>query len=354
MIITPRQARLLEAALTHWQAQKLIQPDQVEPLRASWAVRRFDWRRLALVSFSIAGVASLAALLAFVRNDLFRRLSAWLTQVYELPLLLWGGIFATLAVVTLGGGRWWQQRHPVRMLTGQALLFLGLLWIGAALGCIQQALVPVGHPFQALYGPLLAGGLLYLALAAWWQEILPLALGWLALLLGLMLLFGGPYWLGLNYPLRLMLFSALLAGGAFLWQQRTPSPLGHMSYLMGLVVFFISWWLLAIGGNSPDLAYWAEQPQPRFLGWGLVALLLSGAAIWLGWRCGDDLLRNLGVIFALINLYTKYIEYGWSHLNRPLFFLILALSFYGTGRLAERLGGPAQPSEPDLRALEEE
>ena len=64
--------------------------------------------------------------------------------------------------------------------------------------------------------------------------------------------------------------------------------------------------------------------------------LQCAGMIWLGIRVKDDLLRDLGVTFLLLDLYTRYFEYLWDHTNKGLFFGILALSFWWVGRLIEK------------------
>jgi len=45
----------------------------------------------------------------------------------------------------------------------------------------------------------------------------------------------------------------------------------------------------------------------------------------------------LGLVFFLVNIYTRYFEYFWDRTNKGIFFAILALSFWFVGKKAEQL-----------------
>ncbi|MCH5688495.1 hypothetical protein LWM68_32070 [Niabella sp. W65] len=51
----------------------------------------------------------------------------------------------------------------------------------------------------------------------------------------------------------------------------------------------------------------------------------------------DETLRDIVIIFFLLNIYTRYFEYFWDHTNKGLFFALLALSFWLIGKKAEQL-----------------
>ena len=59
-------------------------------------------------------------------------------------------------------------------------------------------------------------------------------------------------------------------------------------------------------------------------------------ALYLGVRYKDDIARDLGIVFLLINFYSRYFEFFWDTLHKGLFFLLLAVSFYFIGRWIEK------------------
>jgi hypothetical protein len=57
----------------------------------------------------------------------------------------------------------------------------------------------------------------------------------------------------------------------------------------------------------------------------------------LGIKKEDSLLKNIGVSFIFLNLYTRYFEYFWDELHKALFFGIIAISFWVIGKKAEKI-----------------
>ena len=72
------------------------------------------------------------------------------------------------------------------------------------------------------------------------------------------------------------------------------------------------------------------------LGYSAVFALGSAISFYLGIRYKDELARDFGVLFLLINLYTRYFEYFWDSMNKGIFFLVLAITFGLVGWLLER------------------
>ena len=61
------------------------------------------------------------------------------------------------------------------------------------------------------------------------------------------------------------------------------------------------------------------------------------AAIWLGVKDDDAMLRGYGLVFLGLNLCTRFFEWFWDSLNKGLFFIIVGLSLWALGAHAERL-----------------
>ncbi len=61
------------------------------------------------------------------------------------------------------------------------------------------------------------------------------------------------------------------------------------------------------------------------------------------------MLRGYGLVFLLLNLYTRFFEYFWSSLNKGVFFLLLGVTFWILHSYAQRTknrsGKPASSSE---------
>ena len=51
----------------------------------------------------------------------------------------------------------------------------------------------------------------------------------------------------------------------------------------------------------------------------------------------DVVVFLIGFVFFLLNLYTRFVEYLWDNINRAIFFLLLAISFWLVGRWSEKI-----------------
>jgi hypothetical protein len=168
-------------------------------------------------------------------------------------------------------------------------------------------------------------GFFLLALGNWFGAETGYVSGW------------GAYWLGMNYPIRFVLFGgALLAlcyGAQSLLRQR---QLFTVSKAMGLTYLFIALWILSIFGNY-DADSWYNVSQARLLPWGLLFAAAAGVCIFISLKTDDGMLRGFGLTFLAINLYTRFFEFFWNGMHKVLFFLILAVSLAVIGRYAERI-----------------
>jgi len=148
----------------------------------------------------------------------------------------------------------------------------------------------------------------------------------------------GAYYLGMNYPLRFVIFGTVLiaAGMAFGSYARTK-VLRTSTLSMGLLYLFIALWILSIFGNYGDLYEWGKIRQINLLGWGLIFGICAAAAIFAGLKLDDKMFRSYGITFLFINLYTKFFEYFWDLTHKAVFFVILAGTFWLIGQNAEKI-----------------
>lgn len=143
--------------------------------------------------------------------------------------------------------------------------------------------------------------------------------------------------LGMNYPLRFTVFGLLVLGLSYV-QQSIPrlDPYRRTTYHAGLLLFFTALWGLSIFGNYGNLDRWAQVRQVQVIGYGLSFGIAAGICLFLGIRHDDAVARDYSILFLVINLYTRYFEYFWDNMNKGLFFLFLAVSFWGIGRWLNR------------------
>ncbi|MEO6632620.1 MAG: DUF2157 domain-containing protein, partial [Mucilaginibacter sp.] len=146
------------------------------------------------------------------------------------------------------------------------------------------------------------------------------------------------YFLGMNYPLRFVLFGMLLVTATYVLRNRKWfSFFWEQTYVVGLLYLFLSLWMLSIFGNLGNMDRWWQIRQISLFYWGIISAVIAGGFMLFGLKTNDTIAREFGITFLIIFLYTKYFEYFWDHTNKTLFFAILAASFWLIGRKAEKI-----------------
>ena len=107
--------------------------------------------------------------------------------------------------------------------------------------------------------------------------------------------------------------------------------------MVGLLYTMIALWLLSIFGNFSDYEQWLKVRQFQIFYWGLLGIAISLGLALYGMKTKDHVSRDIGFVFFILNLYTRFVEYLWDNLNRTIFFLLLAVSFWFVGRWAESI-----------------
>jgi len=155
------------------------------------------------------------------------------------------------------------------------------------------------------------------------------------------------YFLGMNYPLRFVLFGLLLVAACYLLKNKKWfSFFWELTYVVGMLYLFMSLWLLSIFGNYGSLDAWWQIKQLSLFYWGIISAVVAGGFLLYGLKNKDVIAREFGVTFLIIFLYTKYFEYLWDHTNKTLFFGILGLSFWLIGRKAEKIWNVNSKTSP--------
>ena len=151
----------------------------------------------------------------------------------------------------------------------------------------------------------------------------------------------GAYYLGMNYPMRFVLLGLLLCGLSVLFKRNAHwsrlAAFERSTLSVGLLYLFISLWILSIFGDYGDMTSWYQARHMELFHWSLLFGAAACAAIWLGVKDDDAMLRGYGLVFLGLNLYTRFFEWFWNSLNKGLFFIIVGLSLWVLGAHAERL-----------------
>ena len=146
------------------------------------------------------------------------------------------------------------------------------------------------------------------------------------------------YWLGMNFPLRFVLFWAVITlCGSYLFSRwKSRSEFLRPTMEVGLLFFFLALYVTSLCGNYPSYECGELAPIQVSHWWAILALA-SVAAIFHGVKYNDDMTKVFGLAFIFINLYTRFFECFWEPLHKAIFFAILAASFWYIGSKAEKI-----------------
>lgn len=345
MKLNRREAEFLRTVLRAWVEKGRISEKQAQELEDSLEVSTFNWRNLAQTAFAVAIISAITSFVIVLKQnllvDLFYRL-------INAPYPVLAGLFALLAAASFIWGDRRKRRQPDRLYSSEAILLIGAAFAGAAIAFTGKSLDQGLNHYAIL---ILAGTMLYLVLGKALSS-LPL---WMLGLAAAGAWFGAETaylsgeshrFLGMNYPLRFVGFGLLVTGAALGLRRLSWDRIyAELTYSAGLFYTFVALWLLSVFGNYASWNAWEAAPWHDFLGFSLLLALVSAGAVWWGHRSGDQLLRGFGIIFFLLNLYTKYFEHAWGYLHRALFFAFLAVSFWWIGRRAENIAGFSEKQE---------
>lgn len=337
MKLNKKQGLFLKHTIDHWQQQGIITPEVANNLNSSFSIRSFDWERLAKYSFWISMICAVIAIAAITLDEFLMNL---IEKIFVDSKLIPCLIFAIVAATFYLFAYHRRKSKPLHQFSNEAIIFGGVLSTAVAVAYFGQAIDTGSGHFSLLF---LLSTIIYAALAFWF----PSRLIWVFSLLSLGSWFGtetgymsgwGAYYLGMNYPLRFVLFGGALIGLSLLFKRHARfSDFAHCTYVMGLLYLFIALWILSIFGNYGDLNSWYNVKQYELLHWGILFAFVAIIAIVYGLKHDDATSRGFGITFLFLNLYTKYFEFFWNRMHKAIFFILLAVSFWWIGRHAEKL-----------------
>lgn len=332
-----QEADFLEQTIAHWEKDGLINSDTAGQLRSSYDVKQFDWRRLAQYSFWVALACGLIAVASVVIDD---AIIDMIKKLYDTPDIVISVIAGGLAGWFYYYGQKLKKRFPERVFSNEATLFTGVLFTAISVAFLGKALDNGAGHFSILF---LLSVFIYGVLAIKFRS----KLIWAFALVSLGSWFGtetgyqtnwSDYFLGMNYPLRFVIFGVILTcAGLYLEKAKKMPEFNTLTYIIGMFYLFISLWLLSIFGNFGDIEDWIKVKQTDLFYWGIISAAVSLGFMIYGLRRKDSIAREFGITFLLINIYTRYFEYLWDVTNKAVFFGVLAISFWLIGRKAERI-----------------
>jgi hypothetical protein len=335
--VSKKQGKLITEVIEHWSNDELIDISTKEKLTNSIEIRKFDWKKLAKYSFWVSIICVVISFSAVIADDFLVQLIEKLFTSSSIALCL---IFAAFAA----GFYYWaisrRIKYPSKIFSNEFIVVLGILSTAVSIAYLGKALDTGSGHFSILF--LLAAviygiiGLLFpsklvwifsiLSLGSWFGTETGYASGW------------GAYYLGMNYPLRFVIFGFALTALSFVFSKINKlQDFQKSTYILGLLYLFIALWILSIFGNYGNLYEWGQIKQIGLFGWGLIFGLFAIAAIVFGLKYDDYTSRSFGITFLFINLYTKFFEYFWDITHKAIFFMILAGTFWLIGKNAEKI-----------------
>lgn len=332
-ITLPRkQHGVVTQVIERWRSDGIVDDETGARLTASLAIATFDWQKTARYSFIIAIVCFVIALSAVLADRVLMQL---LERLFNAPAFAKCAVFAVLAAAIFWAALSVRRKHPHRVYSTEAVFFIGVMALAVSVYFLGMAVGRGSDHYAPLF---LIACVLYALLGLWF----PSALVWVFALLSLGAWMGtetgymagyGAYFLGMNYPLRFVIFGAALT----LLGMAGLLPMSPQTKVVGLLYLFIALWIMSIFGNYGDMRAWHGVRQYQFLPWALAFGAVAVAAIWYGLKRDDGVLRGFGLTFLFINLYTRFFEYFWDSMHKAIFFAVLALSFWFIGSRAERI-----------------
>lgn len=326
------EKEILERAINEWQIDGRLSIEQANDLKGSITLKRTERQQIAQYFFIIALSCTLLAFGAiFIDEKFLEKLKVY----FSLSNVMIAGVTAAISIFWF----WYISKRRSRMgvTTFEIYMVLGGL---SALTSLVYVLKDFGNSSNYTAFLFIAFLLLCTLSIIFRSQSL-----WVSAILALMGWFGSfstahsvqnLFW-GMNYPVRFSVFGLIILGLSYL-QGQSKSLLfsRNITYLFGMIIFFTGMWGVSIFGNFNHLDEWEKVRQTRVIVYAVLFAVIAGISLFMGIRYKNELARDFGFLFLLINLYTRYFEYFWDTMNKGIFFLILGITFWLVGRWIEK------------------
>lgn len=336
--LSRQEKEIVDEALEFWKSNGHLDEQKVGELKSTIDERSFEWRVLARYAFWVALASLIFAVFSLFSDN---TLEKFIQQFYDTPNIVFCVFFAGLAFLFYYLGFRNKKLNPEKTFSNETLMLAGSFSLAACIGFLGQILDRENHFYTILFFlSIIIYGVLSVKLQSkliWVFTLVALGI-WFATETAYHSDWGWKFW-GMNYPLRFTIFGMILTALAVFVQPKFQQlkPFKSTSVVIGLLYTMIALWILSIFGNYSDFEAWTKIRQYQILYWGLLAIALSLSLAIYGLKRKDTVIRDIGFVFFLINLYTRFVEYLWDNINRTIFFLLLAVSFWLVGRWSEKI-----------------
>ncbi len=321
----------IHKALDVWKAEGKLTEEQAQDLKNSFSIKKAS-QQIAQYFFLIALSCTL---LAFGAIFIDERLLETIKKYFSLSNLFIAALMAGLAI------GWFiyvmKRTGHIKTIAYEIYMVLGGLSAMAALVYVCK-----DYGFGRSYtGFLIIASTLLLALSAKFRS-LTLWIGGLLAFMGWYGAFGYVHsrdflFLGMNYPVRFTLFGLAVVGISFLQGRVLQLQFSRrITFVCALIIFFTGFWGVSIFGNYNHLDEWYAVRQTHVIVYSILFGCAAMLSLYLGIKYKDDVARDLGILFLLLNFYSRYFEYFWNTMHKGIFFLLLAVSFWFLGKWIEK------------------
>jgi len=323
MKVSKTERDLLEKALNTWQ-EKGILPDEIAGrLKQDLETDKTERQQIAQYFFVIAISCTILAFGSiFIDERLLERLRLYF-KLSNIFIAVFTGLMASFwfRYIYKRKTRYSATAFEIYMVLGSLLLLTSLIYFFKDIGAGPS----YSHFLIVSSATLFAISIAQGSIMLWIGGILAL-MGWY----GAFSTFHSTdnLFLGMNYPVRFTAFGILiLLAALFQSKMKILRFTERYTYIAGLAIFFTGMWGVSVFGNYGHIDDWEKVKQTQVLIYGVILGLLAFVCLYAGIKYKDNPARDFGIIFLLINFYTRYFEYFWDSMNKGIFFLVLALSF---------------------------
>ncbi|SMG07340.1 Predicted membrane protein [Marivirga sericea] len=336
MQVSKKEKDTLRKAVIYWKSKGLIDDSTADELGESIKVKSFNWQSLAYYSFLFAVVSLLIAVVSiFADKALLDLIDSMLSTSYFTKSIT----FLSLSILFFWFDYRYNKRKTRKKYSKEVFAFFGAICLAICTGFVSFIFEMEENPGIFILGL----SVLYFGLAiVRIKELL-----WLFGIIALLIAYGtithnigqeNYQFVGMNFPMRFtILGAAILILTYYINKTEKLKPFVESTYWSGLIIFFFALWFLTIFGNYSSYDKWLEIRQYYLWWYSLILLLVSFGAILIGIKKEDSSIKNVGITFIFLNLYTRYFEYFWDELHKALFFGIIAISFWLIGKKAEKI-----------------
>lgn len=332
-----KETVLLKKAIKKWETDALISKEQAVALSNSIERSRFDWQSLSFYAFVFAIASIIISGVALLADEW---LMAMLEKIVDASEGYKAAFFSVISAVLFYFGAQASQQEYKNIYSYKALNLLGVLTAAVALVYLNIAIFGTEGKLTAiillavvLYGLL---GILLRSHLVWGAALTSLFI-WFGTETGYQVGWQNYFW-GMSPLVRFIPFSLLLL--SLCYTLRNVRLLTHYydtTFSFCLICLLLASWAASIFGNHTSFDSWSTVSQATILPWGIAFLVMGIICMWFGTKYNKDLVRDVGIVSIIVNLYSRYFEFGWDLFHPALFFALLGFSFWIIGKKAEKI-----------------